>query len=76
MDGTGDHCVKWNKAEKKVTITCCLSKEESRPKRMNDKSINQGDSGGGKQWEGARWKERVKGGEFDQSTSYTCMKIE
>jgi hypothetical protein len=31
---------------------------------------------GGNQWWEGEWKERVRGGEYDQSTSYAIMKVE
>jgi hypothetical protein len=43
---------------------------------MNDMGVKSGLSGRGDQWEEGGQKERVVGGEYDQSTLYAYVKIE
>jgi hypothetical protein len=64
-------------SQTQINIACSLSYAESRPEKANDgMSIKQRDCLGmrGKQEEGRRQKESVKGSEYDLSALYTCVK--
>jgi hypothetical protein len=70
MNGTKNHHIKWNKPDWERQVLHVLSHMQILGLKKMNNTLGMGTS------KGERWKERIEGDEYDQSTSYTHIKME